>query len=84
MYLVYSIFDFILLLPSKRCLIISHSKKIFQICSKFDHKLARLGRWQNWPNKFVSRIREKLKYVSFRHLFRGCSKIKSKIEKKHL
>ena len=34
-------FDFILQLPLKRCLIISHSQKIFQICSKFDHKLVR-------------------------------------------
>ena len=31
----------ILLLPQKRCLIISHSQKIFKICSKFDHKLVR-------------------------------------------
>ena len=35
-------FDLILLLPPKRCLIISHLQKIFQICSNFDHKLVRM------------------------------------------
>ena len=34
-------FDINLLLPHKRCLIISHSQQIFQLCSNFDHKIVR-------------------------------------------
>ena len=74
--LFHQFFNFILFRPRKRCLIISHSQKIFQICFtisvdnsiKFINLVQAVFNWAVGRSKYVNRIiytksRAKLKYV---------------------
>ena len=73
---VLSFFNFILQRPLKRCLIISHSQKIFQFCSKLFNESLRpflslvqavlmwaVGRTRSGLRGSLKRLRKKLEYV---------------------